>query len=43
MLNELEKAGLNAESQKPIADYYGNEIVGEFIADIIGNEQLLWN
>ena len=41
MLNELEKAGLNAESQKPIAVYYGNQIVGEFIADIIGNDTVI--
>jgi len=33
-LIELEKAGLNAESQKPIAVHFGNEIVGEFIADM---------
>ena len=35
MLIELKKANLVAESQKPITVFYENEIVGEFIADII--------
>jgi GxxExxY protein len=35
MLIGLRKAGLDAESQKPITVYYENEIVGEFVADII--------
>ena len=30
MLIELNKAGLNADSQKPIKVYYENEIVGDF-------------
>ncbi len=38
MLIELRKAGLNAESQKSITVYYENEIVGEFVADIIVND-----
>ncbi|MGR3293882.1 MAG: GxxExxY protein [Candidatus Scalindua sp.] len=38
MLIELRKAGLDAESQKPITVYYENEIVGEFVADIIVND-----
>jgi len=41
MLIELEKAGLNAESQKPIAVFYGNKIVEEFIADIIVNDTVI--
>ena len=41
MLIELEKAVLNAESQKPIAVYYGNKIVGKSIADIIGNDTVI--
>jgi len=41
MLIELRKAGLNAESQKPITVYYENEIVGEFIADIIVNDKVI--
>ena len=35
MLIELRKAGLNAESQKPITVYYDNENVGNFLADIV--------
>ena len=35
LLIELSKIGLKAESQKPILVYYDNEIVGEFVADII--------
>ncbi|WKZ22940.1 MAG: GxxExxY protein [Candidatus Brocadiaceae baterium WH-1] len=35
MLLELRKAGLNAESQKPITVYYDKYIVGEFIADTL--------
>jgi GxxExxY protein len=35
MLIELKKAGLQAESQKPIQVIYENQIVGDFIADII--------
>lgn len=38
MLIELRKAGLNAKSQKPITVYYEDEIVGEFVADIIVND-----
>jgi len=41
MLIELRKAGLNAESQKPITVCYENEIVGEFIADIIVNDTII--
>ncbi len=35
LLIELRKVGLHAESQKPITVYYDDEVVGEFIADII--------
>ena len=35
LLIELRKAGLNAESQKPITVYYDNENVGQFLADIV--------
>ncbi len=38
---ELCKAGLDAESQKPITVYYENEIVGEFVADIIVNDTII--
>ncbi|MGR3175235.1 MAG: GxxExxY protein [Candidatus Scalindua sp.] len=41
MLIELRKAGFNAESQKPITVYYENEIVGEFVADIIVNDTII--
>ena len=35
LMIELKMAGLPAEAQKEITVYYENEIVGEFIADII--------
>ena len=41
MLIELRKIGLAAESQKPITVYYENEIVGEFVADIIVNDTVI--
>lgn len=41
MLIELRKAGLNAESQKSITVRYENEIVGEFVADIIVNDTII--
>ena len=41
LLIELRKEGLNVESQKPITVYYENEIVGEFIADIIVNDTII--
>ena len=34
LLIELRKAGLKAESQKPITVHYDDEVVGEFVADI---------
>ena len=41
LLIELHKAGLDMESQKPITVYYDNEIVGEFVADIIVNDAII--
>jgi GxxExxY protein len=41
LLIELTKAGLNAESQKSITVFYDNEIVGEFVADIIVNDTII--
>lgn len=41
MLIELQKAELNANSQKPIKVYYGDEIVGDFVADIIVNDTII--
>lgn len=35
LIIELRKAGLHASAQKEITVYYENEIVGEFIADVI--------
>ena len=40
LLIELCKAGLDAQSQKTITVYYEDEIVGEFIADIIVNDTI---
>ncbi len=41
MFIELRKAGLDADSQKPITVYYENEVVGEFVADIIVNDTII--
>ncbi len=41
LLIELRKAGLNAQSQKPITVTYENEIVGEFIADIVVEDTVI--
>ena len=41
LLIELRKQNLKAESQKPITVYYENEIVGEFVADIIVNDTII--
>jgi GxxExxY protein len=41
MLIELEKAGLDSDSQKPIKVYYDDEIVGDFVADIIVNDTII--
>ena len=41
LLIELLKAGMDAESQKPITVYYDDEIVGEFVADIIVNDTII--
>ncbi len=41
LLIELRKANLDAESQKPITVYYDNQIVGEFVADIIVNDTII--
>lgn len=40
-LIELRKSDLKAESQKPITVYYENEIVGEFVADIIVDDTII--
>ena len=41
LLIELLKAGMDAEAQKPITVYYDDEIVGEFVADIIVNDTII--
>ena len=41
LLIELRKTGLNTKSEKPITVYYDNEIVGEFITDIIVNDAII--
>ncbi len=38
---ELKKNGLNIESQKPINVFYDEQIVGEYVADIIVNELII--
>jgi GxxExxY protein len=41
LLTELRKAGLDTESQKSITVRYDDEIVGEFVADIIVNDMII--
>lgn len=41
LLIELRKAGLQAESQKPIIVKYENEVVGEFKADILVEDNVI--
>ena len=35
LLIELKRAGLQAEAQRSITVYYQDEVVGEFVADVI--------
>ena len=41
LIIELRKSGLLVESQKPIQVFYDNELVGEFIADIVVNDTVI--
>jgi GxxExxY protein len=41
LLIELQKEGLNVESQKPITVFYEGETVGEFIADIVVEDTII--
>lgn len=41
LLIELRKAGLKAESQQAITVYYENQIVGDFVADIIVEDSVI--
>ena len=38
---ELGRLGLAAECQRPIAVYYGGELVGEYFADIVVNGKVI--
>jgi len=38
---ELEKSGLIVERQKPIKVYYGSNVVGEYFADLLVNDQVI--
>ena len=41
MLIELRNLGMKAENQCPIKVYYGNELVGEYFADIVVNDLVI--
>ena len=41
LLIELLKAGLKAESQQAITVYYENQIVGDFVADIVVEDSVI--
>jgi GxxExxY protein len=41
MLIELRKSGISAENQKSITVFYDEEIVGEFVADIVVNDTII--
>ena len=41
LLIELRKAGLRAESQRPITVYYDDEVVGDFVADVIVEDLII--
>lgn len=41
MLLELKKAGMYANSQHPIKVLYENQVVGEFIADLVVEESII--
>ncbi len=41
LLIELRNSGLKAESQKPVTVYYHDEIVGNFMADVIVNDTVI--
>ena len=41
LLIELRKAGLTAETQKPITVQYDGEVVGEFVADMIVEDTVI--
>jgi len=41
LIIELTKSGLNVEKEKPIKVLYENQIVGDYIADIIVEEKVI--
>jgi GxxExxY protein len=41
MLIELRKEGIRAEAQKALTVYYDDEIVGEFAADIVVEDEVI--
>ena len=41
LLIELKKAGLHALAQNPITVYYDNDVVGEFIADVLVDDLII--
>ena len=41
MLIELEGIGLNVETQKRLKVFYQNQIVGDFVADVIVNDTVI--
>jgi len=41
LLKELQRCGVQAVSQKPIKVYYQGEIVGDFVADIVVEDQII--
>lgn len=41
LLIELKRAGLQAEAQRSITVYYENEVVGEFVADVIVEDAII--
>jgi GxxExxY protein len=41
LLIEFRKNGLNAESQKAITVFYEDEVVGEFVADIVVEDKII--
>ena len=41
LMIELEKAGLKAESQIPITVFYDGEVVGEFVVDILVENNII--
>ncbi|MFQ5752095.1 MAG: GxxExxY protein [bacterium] len=41
LLLELKKAGLQAEAQRSITVYYDDEVVGEFVADVMVEDTII--